>query len=237
LAFSRGNRSLGAVERRREPEGLCFSLTRPERRAERSRLTSLIQGSSNLTARVICAPVGAGKTAALQHYVGRTNGCYLNVRGLLARSAGDAGGVFDNLPAYADEIVLDDLDAAPPDAVDAFFDRIAAGTDRRRYILAGRSRQRMRVSRLLALGRASIIDGAALAFNRDEAAQLADRHGLRYDEEDLAQLLHDTDGWPIAVHWIMRDAPRRLRNAITTSAKRASPASSEARIAGHFKRG
>jgi DNA-binding SARP family transcriptional activator len=31
---------------------------------------------------------------------------------------------------------------------------------------------------------------------------------LRYDNEDLAQLLHDTDGWPIAVHWIMRDAAR-----------------------------
>jgi hypothetical protein len=216
LAFSSGNRSLGAVERRREPEGLCFSLTRPERRAERNRLTSLIQASSNLAPLIVCAPIGSGKTAALMHYAGRSNGCYLNVRGLLARSGSDAQCAFDDLPAYADLIVIDDFDIAPPEAIDALFDRIAAGTDGRRYIVAGRSRQRMRVSRALALGRASLLDGSALAFDRDEMAQLADRYRLRYDDEDLAQLLHDTDGWPIAIHWIMRDALRsgeRLRGA------------------------
>jgi len=66
----------------------------------------------------------------------------------------------------------------------------------------------MGVSSLIAHGLGTLVDAAALAFTKAEVACLADRYALSYHDDDLVQLLHCTDGWPIAVHWIIRDAAR-----------------------------
>jgi len=141
------------------------------------------------------------------HYMRRSSSLYINVRTQIS-GLSDPCSIFTDLPINANEIILDEFDAAPSTAINAFIKNITDGTDHRQYILAGRSRQAMGVTRLLALGVGRLIDASALAFTLAESISLADRHCLTYSAEELIQLLHETDGWPIAMHWIMRDASR-----------------------------
>jgi DNA-binding SARP family transcriptional activator len=69
----------------------------------------------------------------------------------------------------------------------------------------------MRAHRLFASGLAASIDSSALAFTRDEVAQFALKMHCQHDDQSVVQLTHDTEGWPIAVAWILRDAAEAYR--------------------------
>jgi len=63
-------------------------------------------------------------------------------------------------------------------------------------ILNTRSEPLLPLHRLRATGELTDISAADLAFTVEEAAELLDRHDLTLSVEDVAALLHRTEGWP-----------------------------------------
>jgi len=61
----------------------------------------------------------------------------------------------------------------------------------------------------VARGIAEMIDASVLPFTAGEIRELASTQGVLNDEVDVRQLEYDTDGWPLAVSWIIRDASRK----------------------------
>jgi tetratricopeptide (TPR) repeat protein len=184
-------------------------------RIERRAMTAWFERSRASAVRVVCAPLGSGKTTAVQQYVDTQDG-----RAGYARvpSGADADAVRAIIASGAEfeEIVLDDLDRASEDARRALFEEILEGRPLPRLVLAGRSRRRMHAHALLARGLATACDPELLAFDTDEIRALATSMGVRHDAEDAAQVLYDTDGWALATQWLIRDAAeseRVLRDA------------------------
>jgi DNA-binding SARP family transcriptional activator len=182
----------------------------------RTRLTELLENADSHRVLLLCAPVGSGKTTAVRHYLERTGSLLAYFR----LSYDSSVATIDQILAAtqdAPEVVIDDLDAAPPVVVDGLVSRISDENDARRYILIGRSRRRMRVHSLLASGLADLIGASNLAFTKDEVGELAAKIGAPFDDETVLQLTHDTDGWATPMAWIVRDtatAVRTLRGAI-----------------------
>ena len=56
------------------------------------------------------------------------------------------------------------------------------------------------------------------AGDESAVAELARTYGVAFDREDVAQLLHDTDGWALASEWLVRDAADGA-NGIATSGR------------------
>lgn len=157
--------------------------------------------------RILCAPNGGGKSTALLQYAAQRSGVAsmtlprdatsIQVTRLLAGAEG------------AREVVIDEVDAASPSGLEALFEEIDANHARgRRYMLGGSSRARMQVQRFLPRGIAELFDASLLAFTSAEIGELAAAHGVAGDEIDVEQLKYETDGWPVAVAWIIRDAAR-----------------------------
>jgi DNA-binding SARP family transcriptional activator len=74
----------------------------------------------------------------------------------------------------------------------------------------------MQIERLLSAGNAAAYDASELAFDSREVAEMARAYGVAFDDMDLAQTIYDTEGWPIAVEWLIREAAetrRHLRDA------------------------
>lgn len=154
--------------------------------------------------RVVCAPIGSGKTIAVCQYVEQrgTRAAYARVpsgadaatlRGLIAS-------------ANVEELVLDELDRAESAACEALQEDVMDGQVACRLVVVGRSRRHLRVHAPLARGLATACDATAFAFDAEELAELATTAGLDYEPSDVSQLLTDTEGWPLIVHWLMRDA-------------------------------
>ncbi|HEY6236852.1 MAG TPA: BTAD domain-containing putative transcriptional regulator, partial [Candidatus Elarobacter sp.] len=116
------------------------------------------------------------------------------LRGIVARGGGFA------------EIVLDDVDRADPRGYRALLDDITDGAIEARLVLVGRSRRRLQGHALVARGLAVACDPALLAFDTAETETLATQMGVLYDVQDVAQMLHDTEGWALATQWLVRDA-------------------------------
>lgn len=157
--------------------------------------------------RMLCAPNGGGKTTALLQYAAQRSGV-----ALLTLPHNATKMQVTRLLAGADaarEIVVDEADVASPAGLDALFEEIeSTRVPGRRYLLGGSSRTRMQVQRLLPRGIAELFDASLLAFSSAEIAELAAAHSVAADEMDVEQLKYETDGWPVAVSWIVRDAAR-----------------------------
>jgi len=184
-------------------------------RVDRSAISAWFSETRSSAVRIVCATVGTGKSVAVQQYVDRRDGAAAYIRIPAGATASDlrtivaAGSEFE-------EVVLDDVDRAAPEAYRALLDDIIDGTIEQRLVLTGRSRRRLATQALVARGLAAACDARLLAFDRDELAALAALMGVEHDEHDVAQLLHDTDGWAIASHWLIREAAegsRPLRDA------------------------
>jgi Bacterial transcriptional activator domain len=184
-------------------------------RIERRAIAAWFERSRASAVRVVCAPLGCGKTTAVQQYVDAQDG-----RAGYARVP--AGADAETLRAIVasgaefEEIVLDDLDRASESARRALFEEILEGRPLPRLVLAGRSRRRMHAHALLARGLATACDPELLAFDAEEIGALATSMGVQHDAEDAGQLLYDTDGWALATQWLIRDAAeseRALRDA------------------------
>jgi hypothetical protein len=157
--------------------------------------------------RVLCAPHGSGKTTALAQYAAGRSGVSMVALPPGATPA-EVDARLDTLPASGLAIV-DAADAASPEGIAALFRSIEAHVpDGRRYLLSGSSRTQLRVQPMLARGVASLVEASLLPFTSADIAALAAAHGVVADALDAEQLRFDTDGWPIAVAWIIRDAAR-----------------------------
>lgn len=183
------------------------SAARPPSEIVRHNLLGDLAISSVAPVRMLCAPHGGGKTTALRQFAS------VNRRTGMASIPPNAGrvAVLACLAALAeyDLIIVDQADAAMSAGREALFDSIDVGIALgKRYLLAGTSRTLMRAQTSVAHGIAEIIEPGMLAFSAAEIGDLAACYGLAADEIDVEQLKYDTDGWPLAVSWIVRDAAR-----------------------------
>lgn len=155
--------------------------------------------------RIMCAPLGCGKTVAIRDHANRRRPEATYVRVPPGATAADLQ-QFRAAGKPGSALVLDDADRAEPAAFSELVENIGGGSSARKIFLVGRSRRRMQVDKLLAGGNAAAYDAAELAFDARELGELARAFGVSYDDVDLAQVLYDTEGWPIAVEWLVRDA-------------------------------
>lgn len=182
---------------------------------QRSRVAAWFEASADAPARIVCGPIGSGKTFAVRQMIHDAGDRAAYVR---IPAGADAAQLWAALECHAsaEVLVLDEVDLANAAAYSALVEAIEFGEIARKLVLVGRSRRRLRAETLLARGFGRVCDLAALRFEADEIERLAGAHGVEYDCEDVAQVLHDTDGWPLAVAWLVRDAAegrRSLRDA------------------------
>lgn len=174
----------------------------------RSRVFDALAVRSVAPIRMLCAPHGAGKTTALLQFAAQhpdvpvvtlpLHASRSQVEACLAKVSG------------ARSIIVDRVDTASTAGQDALFESIDVNWPLgKRYLLSGSSRTQMRAQSLVAGGIAEMIDAAVLPFTGGEIRELAAAQGVLSDEVDVRQLEYDTDGWPIAVSWIIRDAARK----------------------------
>lgn len=184
-------------------------------RIARRAVARWLEKTSSVAVRVLCAPLGAGKTTAAQQYVDTRGGAAGYARVPAGADAETLRAIIASAPEF-EEIVLDDFDRASGDARSALLEEIAEGRSLPRLVLAGRSRRRMHVQTLVARGLATACDPELLAFDAAEIRTLATSMGVPHDEDDIGQLLYYTDGWALATQWLIRDAAeseRTLRDA------------------------
>lgn len=179
-------------------------------RIERPRLAVWFAETQRAPVRIVCAPLGSGKTCAVQQYADAQGGSTGYVRVPAGADARVLRSILANGSAFA-EIVLDDIDRAQPDGYRALLDDITDGVLDVRLVLVGRSRRRLAGHALVARGLAVACDPALLAFDAEETAALAIQLQVLHDSQDVAQLLHDTEGWAIATQWLVRDAAESAR--------------------------
>jgi hypothetical protein len=181
---------------------------------ERRGIDAWLQSAVEAPVRMLCAPLGCGKTIAVRRYVERRG----KAAAFVHVPSGANAKTLRTLIAEADaaEVVLDELDRADGAACDALREDVIDGLVPSRLIVIGRSRRRLRMQGLLARGLAKACDQAVFPFDGVELAALAASTGVVHEQADVVQLLDDTEGWPLAAHWLLRDAletGRPLRDA------------------------
>jgi DNA-binding SARP family transcriptional activator len=165
--------------------------------------------------RILCGPIGSGKTFAARQYVAAGVGRAAYVRVPARIDSDRLRAAIVTSPAL-ETVVLDDVDRIDAAVYADLVDAIIAGEVERKLILIGRSRRRLRAETLQARGFARACSDETLAFEAREVEQLAASYGVAFDQDDVVQLLHDTDGWALASEWLVRDAAesrRSLRDA------------------------
>lgn len=178
---------------------------------ERVRIAAWFAQTAHAGVRLVCAPVGTGKTVAVKQYAAAGGGRVAYTHVPFGADYAALRAVVDGR-GRAEEVVLDEVDRADPAAFAQLVDDIADGALDVPLVLVGRSRRRLHAHALIARGLATACDAALLAFDAAEIARLADAFGVAYDEHDVAQVLHDAEGWPVATQWLVRDAAEQHRS-------------------------
>jgi len=184
---------------------------------ERRRVLEWLDATGDAAVRILCGPIGSGKTFAARQFVSRSDGRAAYVRVPARTTAEGLLELIATSPAN-ETVVLDEIDRVAAAVYEELVDAILAGELERKLVLVGRSRRRLRAESLIARGFARVCADELLAFETEEAAELATAYRVAFDRVDLVQLLHDTDGWPLAGEWLIRDASenrRTLRDAFT----------------------
>jgi DNA-binding SARP family transcriptional activator len=184
---------------------------------ERGRVVQCFDVAADAAVRILSGPIGCGKTFAARQFVARSEGRAAYVRVPARVTSDHLRAVIATSPAH-ETVVLDDVDRIDASVYGDLVEAILGGELERKLVLVGRSRRRLRAETLLARGFARAIADEALAFDADEVERLSAAYGVEFDTEDVVQLLHDTDGWPLASEWLVRDAAenrRSLRDAFS----------------------
>jgi DNA-binding SARP family transcriptional activator len=184
---------------------------------ERRRVLEWLDSASDAPVRILCGPIGCGKTFAVRQYVARSEGYAAYVRVPAHADADRLRAIIATSPAL-ETVVLDDADRIDAGAYGELVDAMLAGELERKIVLVGRSRRRLRAETLIARGYARACTDETLAFEAAEIERLAAAQNVPYGDDDVVQLLHDTDGWALATEWMVRDAAesgRSLHEAFT----------------------
>jgi hypothetical protein len=193
------------------PNGIRFEI-------KRSRLLSLLDSMRASKVVAIYGPVGSGKTTLIKQYLRSIEKCryvrlspsatIVTIKSLL-KSRASANLIIDGV----DNVELES------DCYYDFLECARSGALRAKIFLIGRSRRRLGLYDLIRSGQASMLHSYDLAFDADEIALLLQRSGAAYRASDLEWLLHETDGWPLVVEWVIRHAVengRYLRAALSS---------------------
>jgi hypothetical protein len=173
----------------------------------RPRVLDLIAQSSFAPVRMICAPHGGGKTTVLRQFALQNR--HIKIVSLPRHASRLQVIACLGQRANATLTLVDQFDQLSPAGSEALFEIIEANWPfGNSYLLAGASRTQMHVQSMMARGIAAVIDSSVLSFSSSEIAELANAYGVACDEMDVEQLKYDTEGWPLAVSWIVRDAAR-----------------------------
>ncbi|MDB5095121.1 MAG: hypothetical protein JWO85_3222 [Candidatus Eremiobacteraeota bacterium] len=187
----------------------------------RPRLVRALEAHGSYSLTIVNAPIGSGTTTLLRQFAAcRDDLRYVDVRGMREPQLRAALLGQPDLAA----VILDHLDLAEPDAVASLMRGVAS--DRglgRRVIIGAHARRSVQAQELVARGIAATIDASDLAFLPEEVQRLATALGVEHTAEDVAELLHVTEGWPLALSWILRNAAdegRPMRGAFDLWSKR-----------------
>jgi hypothetical protein len=186
----------------------------------RPRLLRALAGYGSYPVTILNAPIGSGATTLLRQYTaGGKRVRYVDARGMGEQQLRAALLSEDDV-----EVILDHLDLAAPRAVAALLREIASNLGLgRRIIIAAHTRRSVQAQDLVARGVAATIDAHDLAFLPEEVERLATALGTEHTADDVAELLHVTEGWALALSWILRnaaDAGRPMRGAFDLWSKR-----------------
>jgi ATP/maltotriose-dependent transcriptional regulator MalT len=187
----------------------------------RPRLVRALEGHGSYSLTIVNAPIGSGTTTLLRQFAASREGVrYVDARGMQEPQLRAALLSGDSLEA----VILDHLDLAAPDAVAALMRDVASDCGLgRRVIIGAHARRSVQAQDLVARGIAATIDAHDLAFLPEEVEALATALGVEHSAEDIAELLHVTEGWALALSWILRNAAdegRPMRGAFDLWSKR-----------------
>lgn len=179
---------------------VCFGL-----RPEHARLLGFLRGFCEVLRRY--AP----------HAITALAGAYERSADSQRRGADLASWMDAHLEACSGVIAIDDLHVVGGDleAVQFLASIIERTKERIRWILASRSTIGLPIGTWLAYREVDmVIAEGDLAFTLDEARKIADRLGLLISEDDLADIVRLTEGWPAAMGFALRTSMRSasLRN-------------------------
>lgn len=151
------------------------------------------------------------------HAIGALAGAYERNTTSRDRAADLARWMCAHIDAFEGVIAVDDVHLGEGDSEVARFlvSFIEQTKGNIRWILASRSTLGLPVATWLAYGDTDLaIDENDLAFSKDEAGEAATRLGLTLRDEELADILRLTEGWPAAVGFALRTSMRSadLRN-------------------------
>jgi hypothetical protein len=173
--------------------------------------------------RLIAAPAGTGKTTTLVSYATASahTTAYVALEPTMASGelcsiigarlgldgASDETSLLDHLAeAGRCEILIDDLHAGSDEIVALLGRLVYDAPENVTFVYATRSREVIDVTRLVSLGLAAILGAELLAFTADEAARLAVSTRVAADDNDIARLVHETEGWAFALCSVLRHA-------------------------------
>lgn len=190
----------------------------PAHTISRARLLSWLERHAAVPLRAVVAPPGFGKSVLLAEYCARNPECRYVVIGRLRRvtdrlpmilcerldlpaesglSVESAIAALRALPPC--EIAIDEIDALRSEDAEALAQIVAQGPSHVRIILAARSRERIADPRRLLDGTTATLCADQLTFNAAEVAELAALLGVEAQAQHVAQILRESDGWPLVV--------------------------------------
>lgn len=176
--------------------------------------------------RLVVGPPGSGKTTAVAGFLSNvdTRTAYVradndeSARSLRARSAQALGlGQVETYASFIDalrrcgpcQLALDEIDKANAEVLDEIGHLVDDAPKDVSLIYLAQSRIVIDAGRLVARGLAAILDAETLAFNAEEITRLADSAGISFTPFDVGRLLEETEGWPVVVSCVIREAGDR----------------------------
>ncbi|HEY9085983.1 MAG TPA: BTAD domain-containing putative transcriptional regulator [Candidatus Tyrphobacter sp.] len=197
----------------------------------RERLLTWLERHGETPLRALIAPAGFGKSTLLEQYASRHPNCRYAPIGRLhrvtdrlpmilcerlglplesGRSVEAALAALDGMPEC--EIAIDEVDALRPEELDALAMIVLQAPPHVGVILASRSRTTIGDPRRLLDGTTAVLDASQLAFTASEVAELCDLAGVDAGDTQVAQLLRESEGWPLVVAGAIRVAAEAERN-------------------------
>ena len=80
------------------------------------------------------------------------------------------------------------------------------------FVYASRSRDVVDSTRLISLGLGAVLDGDRLAFTAEEARRFAEAARVDADDREIGHLIHDTEGWALALCSAIRESASAARS-------------------------